>query len=245
MHHGDFLSQMLYRTRIRTSQAVYGSHGSQRIGRDQPLTERLKAVSWSVSDQFHIPVKIHRIGRRYRRPSAVPTEGVCRFTVWQLITGYAKKQVDIWLRSAVRKNLVDSNIWCDNSKPTVTRWIMILRDQWWDRCGSIRRFHRRRSGGIGEYDSRVGRNEKAGKIGKLFVMGCLSERFKSDLLKEIPEVDHYHRQVRLEESALRYRKVLLSRIWQQGVFSLRPNIMPIWRSPKVATRTCALLFHSS
>jgi ribosomal protein S12 methylthiotransferase len=38
----------------------------------------------------------------------------------------------------------------------------------------------------------LGEAKKQGKIGKLFVMGCLSERFKSDLLKEIPEVDHYY-----------------------------------------------------
>ena len=30
-----------------------------------------------------------------------------------------------------------------------------------------------------------------GKIKKLIVAGCLSERYKDDLLKEIPEVDHY------------------------------------------------------
>lgn len=38
----------------------------------------------------------------------------------------------------------------------------------------------------------LGEAKKQGKIGKLFVMGCLSERFKSDLLKEIPEVDYYY-----------------------------------------------------
>jgi len=38
----------------------------------------------------------------------------------------------------------------------------------------------------------MGAAKKAGKIGKLFVMGCLSERFMKDLKKEIPEVDHYY-----------------------------------------------------
>ncbi|WP_461638130.1 30S ribosomal protein S12 methylthiotransferase RimO [Labilibaculum euxinus] len=33
--------------------------------------------------------------------------------------------------------------------------------------------------------------KKAGKIDKLFVMGCLSERYRDDLVKEIPEVDHF------------------------------------------------------
>ncbi|WP_321316314.1 30S ribosomal protein S12 methylthiotransferase RimO [Labilibaculum sp.] len=33
--------------------------------------------------------------------------------------------------------------------------------------------------------------KKSGKIDKLFVMGCLSERYRDDLVKEIPEVDHF------------------------------------------------------
>lgn len=33
--------------------------------------------------------------------------------------------------------------------------------------------------------------KKTGKIKNLYVMGCLSERYKSDLAKEIPEVDEY------------------------------------------------------
>ena len=31
-----------------------------------------------------------------------------------------------------------------------------------------------------------------GRIGKLFVMGCLSQRFKDELEREIPEVDKYY-----------------------------------------------------
>ena len=34
--------------------------------------------------------------------------------------------------------------------------------------------------------------KKNGEIKKLYVMGCLSERYKSDLQKEIPEVDKYY-----------------------------------------------------
>jgi len=34
--------------------------------------------------------------------------------------------------------------------------------------------------------------KKIGKVRKLFVMGCLSERYKSDLIKEIPEVDGFY-----------------------------------------------------
>lgn len=38
----------------------------------------------------------------------------------------------------------------------------------------------------------LGEAKKKGKIGKLFVMGCLSERFLKDLENEIPEVDHFY-----------------------------------------------------
>ena len=33
--------------------------------------------------------------------------------------------------------------------------------------------------------------KRRGKIGRLFVMGCLSERYRDDLIEEIPEVDEY------------------------------------------------------
>ena len=33
---------------------------------------------------------------------------------------------------------------------------------------------------------------KKGRISKLYVMGCLSERYLSELGKEIPEVDHFY-----------------------------------------------------
>lgn len=35
------------------------------------------------------------------------------------------------------------------------------------------------------------REKEAGRLEQLFVMGCLSERYKSELAKEIPEVDQY------------------------------------------------------
>lgn len=37
----------------------------------------------------------------------------------------------------------------------------------------------------------LAQKKKKGEINKLFVMGCLSERYKSELQKEIPEVDKY------------------------------------------------------
>lgn len=38
----------------------------------------------------------------------------------------------------------------------------------------------------------LGQAKKQGRIGKLFVMGCLSERFMHDLVQELPEVDHFY-----------------------------------------------------
>lgn len=38
----------------------------------------------------------------------------------------------------------------------------------------------------------LGEAKKKGKIGRLFVMGCLSERFLKDLEKELPEVDRFY-----------------------------------------------------
>lgn len=38
----------------------------------------------------------------------------------------------------------------------------------------------------------LGEAKRQGKIGKLFVMGCLPERFREDLKKELPEVDRFY-----------------------------------------------------
>lgn len=38
----------------------------------------------------------------------------------------------------------------------------------------------------------LGEAKKQGRIGKLFVMGCLSERFMNDLVQELPEVDYFY-----------------------------------------------------
>lgn len=40
--------------------------------------------------------------------------------------------------------------------------------------------------------SELGEQKQKGRIGKLFVMGCLSERFLKDLEKELPEVDRFY-----------------------------------------------------
>ena len=38
----------------------------------------------------------------------------------------------------------------------------------------------------------LGEQKKQGRIGKLFVMGCLSERFMQELVPELPEVDRFY-----------------------------------------------------
>lgn len=38
----------------------------------------------------------------------------------------------------------------------------------------------------------LGEQKQKGRIGKLFVMGCLSERFLKDLEKELPEIDRFY-----------------------------------------------------
>lgn len=38
----------------------------------------------------------------------------------------------------------------------------------------------------------LGEAKKKGEIGQLYVMGCLSERFKEELAKELPEVDRFY-----------------------------------------------------
>ncbi|MDR0995776.1 MAG: 30S ribosomal protein S12 methylthiotransferase RimO, partial [Tannerella sp.] len=38
----------------------------------------------------------------------------------------------------------------------------------------------------------LGEAKKQGRIGRLYVMGCLSERFLDEMKKELPEVDHFY-----------------------------------------------------
>ena len=39
---------------------------------------------------------------------------------------------------------------------------------------------------------RLGEAKREGKIRNLFVMGCLSERFRADLIEALPEVDRFY-----------------------------------------------------
>ena len=45
----------------------------------------------------------------------------------------------------------------------------------------------------------LGEQKQKGRIGKLFVMGCLSERFLKDLEKELPEVDRFYGKFKWKE----------------------------------------------
>ena len=45
----------------------------------------------------------------------------------------------------------------------------------------------------------LGEQKQKGRIGKLFVMGCLSERFLKDLEKELPEGDRFYGKVKWKE----------------------------------------------
>lgn len=38
----------------------------------------------------------------------------------------------------------------------------------------------------------LGKAKRAGRIGRLYVMGCLAERFMADLIEELPEVDKFY-----------------------------------------------------
>ena len=57
----------------------------------------------------------------------------------------------------------------------------------------------------------LGEQKQKGRIGKLFVMGCLSERFLKDLEKELPEVDRFYGKFNWKELILRSGQVVPSR----------------------------------
>jgi len=57
----------------------------------------------------------------------------------------------------------------------------------------------------------LGEQKQKGRIGKLFVMGCLSERFLKDLEKELPEVDRFYGKFNWKELISDLGKVVPSR----------------------------------
>ncbi len=52
----------------------------------------------------------------------------------------------------------------------------------------LRLYRLRQERGHSEYPG-AGRAEKEGKLGKLLVTGCLSQRYQDELMEELPEVD--------------------------------------------------------
>jgi len=61
--------------------------------------------------------------------------------------------------------------------------------------------------------------KKDGRIDKLFVMGCLSERYREQLTEEIPEVDHYFGKFD----------------WKAMVNELNKNYIPDFKNLRVVT----------
>lgn len=80
--------------------------------------------------------------------------------------------------------------------------------------------------------------KKSGKIENLYVMGCLSERYKDDLAKDIPEVDEYFgvndMQEIVEQLHIDYKKELLG----ERVIST-PSHFAYLKISEGCDRTCA------
>lgn len=103
-----------------------------------------------------------------------------------------KNKVDI-ISLGCSKNLVDSehlikqfqaNGYTVEHNPTRVNGEIVVVNT----CGFIRDAQEESINTILE----LGEAKKHGKINKLFVMGCLSERFMKDLTQEIPEVDKFY-----------------------------------------------------
>ena len=103
-----------------------------------------------------------------------------------------KNKVDI-ISLGCSKNLVDSehlikqfqaNGYTVEHNPTRVNGEIVVVNT----CGFIRDAQEESINTILE----LGEAKKRGKINKLFVMGCLSERFMKDLTQEIPEVDKFY-----------------------------------------------------
>src|SRR5881227_2505815 len=60
--------------------------------------------------------------------------------------------------------------------------------------------------------------KKQGKVGAVVVAGCLAERKKDDLLKEIPEVDHIVGVFGREEITQVVNRALAQRLEQRSLF---------------------------
>ncbi len=103
-----------------------------------------------------------------------------------------KNQID-FITLGCSKNLVDSEVLmrkfeacgynCRHDSKNVKGEIVVINT-----CGFIESAKEESINTILEF----AKAKEEGRIGKLYVMGCLSQRYKSDLEKEIPQVDKYY-----------------------------------------------------
>ena len=56
--------------------------------------------------------------------------------------------------------------------------------------------------------------KQAGEVDKVFILGCLSERYKPDLEAEIPEVDAYFGTTDLPNSYKRWAPTINTSCWE-------------------------------
>ncbi len=103
-----------------------------------------------------------------------------------------KNQID-FITLGCSKNLVDSEVLmrkfesygydCKHDAKNVKGEIVVINT-----CGFIEAAKEESINTILEF----AKAKDEGRIGRLYVMGCLSQRYKSDLEKEIPQVDKYY-----------------------------------------------------
>ncbi len=80
--------------------------------------------------------------------------------------------------------------------------------------------------------------KKKGRLDKVYVTGCLSQRYREDLEKEIPEVDAWFGTMELPLLLKQFERITGRNYWGSGCWPRR-SIMPISRSRKGCNRTCA------
>lgn len=84
----------------------------------------------------------------------------------------------------------------------------------------------------------LGEAKKAGQIGKLFVMGCLSERFLADLQNELPEVDHFYGKFNWKELLADLGKTYLQDFESERILST-PSHYAYIKIGEGCNRTCS------
>ena len=83
-----------------------------------------------------------------------------------------------------------------------------------------------------------------GGIDKLYVTGCLSQRYRDELMQEIPEVDAWFGTMELPHCWRNFRQTIARSCWANASL-LRLRIPPIWKISEGCNRTCSFVpFHS-